>query len=132
MSNTAHLTLDQPFEIDDARVAARTLSSQRRDAITAYEAAVEHAAAREKAYRVALAKAHVQVAGEGSAASRDAEARKLAADAAYDRDLADGLVRGALERVRALGDESTILTSLIAFSSKVLDRIEPPADRRMR
>lgn len=121
------LDLQQPLDIDDARAASRRLAELRRAAEDALESQVEASAEAERTYRKALSRAHVEVAGEGTAAEREARARAAAADAAYDRDLSAGMVKVCIERLRGLEREGAALRSLIEWSQRMYEREQPPA-----
>jgi hypothetical protein len=78
------------------------------DAFLYHEAKVEEAAASEREYRKARAKAHVQ-APRGTVDTTKAWVDAETADLRYLRDLAAGQVRGALELVRQRRQELTFL-----------------------
>jgi hypothetical protein len=123
------LTMTDPLDIEDARVASRRLAEQRREAEQTHELAVEYAAAKERDYRKALAQAFVTVDG-GTAAVREAQARASVADRSYERDVAAGMVRVAQERLRGLEGERSMLKSLLEMSIRVMERIDAPQERR--
>jgi len=110
------LYLEQPLEIDQARLAARRLADQRRDAERAIEEQVEAAADAERDYRKAYAEAFVTAIG--TAAEREAVAKREAADEAYARDLAAGMVKVMQERLRGLEGERSMLKTLMEWSMK--------------
>lgn len=113
------LVLERPLEIDDARRASRRLADDRRSAEADLKAAVEKAAEKERDYRKALAQAFARSAGEGTAAQREANARSAAAQAAYERDLAAGMVRVHQERLRGLEGERAQLRALLEWSMRL-------------
>lgn len=115
--NPSALTLRQPLDVDDARAAARELATQRRAAEREHERLTQTAADSERAYRQAFAKAFVQA--EGTAAEREAKARSAAADEAYKRDLAAGMVKVLVERLRGLEGERSMLKSLVEWSARM-------------
>lgn len=121
------LDLQQPLDIDDARTASRRLAELRRAGEDDLAKQVEASAEAERTYRKALSRAHVEQAGEGTAAEREAKARAAAADAAYDRDLAAGMVKVCTERLRGLEREGAALRSLIEWSQRMYEREVPPA-----
>jgi hypothetical protein len=117
VSNPRPLTLDEPLDIDEARKAARVLARQRRDAEEVHEAQVEKAAAAERAYRQAYAKAFV--AATGTAGEREAKAKAESSQEAYERDLAAGMVKAFAERLRGLEGERSMLKSICEWSMRL-------------
>lgn len=114
--NPTPLHLAEPLGIDEARTASRALASQRRGAEANLESAVETAAATERDYRLALAKAFAKYADRGTAAQREAEARADVAEQSYKRDLAAGMVKVCQERLRGLEGERAQLRALMDLS----------------
>lgn len=112
------LLLENPLEIDDARRASHALAEQRREAERELERRVTDAAEKEKIYRKKLAQSFLTAEG-ASAAQREAHAKAVAADAAYDRDLAAGLVKACIERLRGLEGERSQLKSLTEWSARM-------------
>lgn len=117
MSNPAALTLEQPLEIDDARRASRRLAEMRRDAEDAHEQLTKDAAEAERLYRKAYSQAFVQATG--TAAEREAKAKAEASQEAYERDLAAGMVKVQVERLRGLEGERSQLKSLVEWSMRL-------------
>jgi hypothetical protein len=118
MPNPSPLTLTQPLDIDDARIASRRLSEQRRAAEQELEKLTEKAADAEATYRKMLARAFV--AAEGStAAEREANARAAVVDHSYARDLSAGMVKVQTERLRGLEGERAMLRALIDWSMRI-------------
>ena len=117
MTNPAALTLEQPLEISDARRASRRLADQRRQAELEHERLTKEAAEKERLYRKAYSKAFVQA--EGTAAEREAKAKADSSDEAYERDLAAGMVKVCVERLRGLEGERSQLKSLTEWSMKL-------------
>jgi hypothetical protein len=115
MNNPIALHLERPLEIDEARLAARRMAEQRREAENALQAQVEKAADSERTYRKAFSAAFVTA--EGTAAAREAEAKAASADECYQRDLDAGMVKVAMERLRGLEGERSMLKSLVDWSS---------------
>lgn len=115
--NPAALTLEQPLDIDDARRASRRLAELRRDAEQAHEDFTREAAEKEMAYRKAFAEAFIQATG--TAAEREAVAKALAAEEAYARDIAAGMVKVQVERLRGLEGERSQLKSLTEWSMRL-------------
>ena len=120
MSNPARLHLDDPLDIDEARKAARTMSTLRREAEKQYEDHIEKAADAESAYRKGYAEAFI--AAEGTAGEREAKAKKESASKARTRDIEAGLLRLQSERLRGLDGERGLLSSLIAWSRSMEER----------
>ena len=116
--------LDNPLHGGEAREAAHRLSEIRRRAEAELEAAIEKAGATEAAYRKTLARAFVTVDG-ATAAQREAAARSVASDAAYDRDLAAGMVKVCQERLRGLEGDRAMLRVLIEWSRSQEERAMP-------
>lgn len=120
------LDVEHPLDIDDARRASRRLAELRREAENALEDAVRESAEAERDYRKALSQAFVRNANfEGTAAAREAKSRADAADAAYKRDLAEGMVKVAGERLRGLEREGAALRSLTEWSQRMYEREVP-------
>lgn len=117
MSNPSALTLEHPLEIDDARRASRRLAELRREAENTHAELTTAAAEAERAYRKAYARAFIQA--EGTAAEREAIAKSESADEAYTRDLAAGMVKVTVERLRGLEGERSQLKSLTEWSMKL-------------
>lgn len=117
MTNPQALHLERPLEIDEARLASRRMSEQRRAGEDALQAQVEKAAQAEADYRQAFAKAFVEA--EGTAAAREAAAKAASAQECYERDLAAGMVKVATERLRGLEGERSMLKSLVDWSSRL-------------
>lgn len=115
--NPSALTLEQPLEIDDARRASRRLAAMRRDAEDAHERLTKEAAEKERLYRKAYSVAFIQATG--TAAEREAKAKAAAADEAYERDLAAGMVKVQVERLRGLEGERSQLKSLTEWSMRL-------------
>jgi hypothetical protein len=120
--NPNPLTLEQPLDIDDARRASRALATLRRDAEDALEKRTEEAAEKERQYRKAYATAFIQATG--TAAEREAVAKSEASQEAYERDLAAGMVKVGVERLRGLEGERSQLKSLTEWSM----RLDPAAN----
>lgn len=125
MSNPRTLTMEEPLDMDDARRASQRMAQRRRDGEDAYEAQIDKAAEAERTYRKALARALVAAEGR-TAAEKEATARAVAADEAYDRDLQAGMVKAMGERLKGIEGERSMLKSLIEMSSRILERMEPP------
>jgi hypothetical protein len=117
MPNPGALTLEHPLEIDDARRASRRLAELRREAENAHEQMTKEAAEKERIARKAYARAFIQA--EGTAAEREAKARAEAADEFYERDLATGMVKVQVERLRGLEGERSQLKSLTEWSMRL-------------
>lgn len=112
------LLLENPLEIDDARRASHALAEQRRAAEGDLERLTKDAAEKERAYRKKLAQCFLTADG-ASAAQREAHAKAEASDAGYDRDLAVGLVKACIERLRGLEGERSQLKSIVEWSAKM-------------
>lgn len=117
MSNPAALTLEHPLEIDDARRASRRLAELRRDAEDEHARLTREAAEKERLYRKAYSQSFVQASG--TAAEREAKAKELSADECYERDLAAGMVKVQVERLRGLEGERSQLKSLTEWSARL-------------
>jgi hypothetical protein len=119
------LTLEQPLEIDDARRAARLLAQQRRDAEEWHQSLIRKAAASEEAYRKARAEAWTDVVG--TAAEREAYVDADTATQRKQRDIDAGMVKAAVERLRGLEGERSMLKSLVEWSARMQDPGMPPS-----
>jgi hypothetical protein len=119
------LSLEDPLDIDDARLASRRLSEQRRTAEENFEQQAVKAADAEQKYRMAFARSFVGL-GEGmTAAQKEAEARSKCSDEARDRDIQAALLKVMQERLRGLEGERSMLKSLIDWSSRMAERPAP-------
>lgn len=116
--NPRPLVLEDPLDVDQARHATRLMANQRREAERFLETVTREAADAEAAYRKGLAKAFADV-DEGTAAFREAKARASVADLSLTRDIKSGMVKVALERLRGLEGERSMLKSLIDWSSRI-------------
>jgi len=112
------LLLEQPLAIDEARRASHALAQQRRAAEMDLDRLTRDAAEKERLYRKAFAQAFL-VAEGASAAQREAHAKAASADAAYERDLAAGLVKACIERLRGLEGERAQLRQLSDWSMRM-------------
>jgi flagellar biosynthesis/type III secretory pathway protein FliH len=118
--NPTALTLTHPLDLDDARVAARKLATLRQDAEKQHEDAAAHAADMERDYRKGFARAYAEIRMDGAGAGEaDVRAKGATADQGRDRDIARALERSALERLRGLEGERSMLKSLIDWSSRM-------------
>jgi hypothetical protein len=115
--NPSALTLEQPLDIDDARRASRRLAELRRAAEEDHERFTREAAEKEREYRKAYSQAFVQATG--TAAEREAKAKAGASQEAYERDLAAGMVKVQVERLRGLEGERSQLKSLTEWSMRM-------------
>ena len=116
--NPKAYTLTDPLDMEDARAAVRDLAEKREQALKDLEEAVEESAAAERDYRKALAVAFVTATGD-TAAQKEANARKGAADDAYKRDLKAGMVKVAQERLNQIDGVRASLHRLIEWSQKI-------------
>lgn len=117
MTNPSALTLEHPLDIDDARRSSRRLAELRRAAEDDHERYAKEAAEAERQYRKAYSEAFVQASG--TAAEREAKAKALAADEAYERDLKASMVKVQVERLRGLEGERSQLKSLTEWSMRL-------------
>ncbi len=122
------LDVTEPLDIDDARIAAKAMATQRRAAEALLEQSTIDAAENERTYRKTLAQQYANLAGRDvTAAQREALARSEAADAGYDRDLAEGMVKVHQQRLRGLEGERAMLNALTQWSMRMYEREVPPA-----
>ena len=112
---TGPLTLTDPLSIDEGRLAAQAISRQRRGMEDMVEKSVEEAADAEANYRKAYAEAFIQA--EGTAAEREAIAKRDSAKEARERDIKAGMVKVMHERLRGLEGERSLLKSLLDWSA---------------
>jgi hypothetical protein len=117
MSNPVALHLERPLEIDEARLASRRMSEQRRAAEDTLQSLVVAAADAECAYRKTYAQEFVKAVG--IAAEREAVAKAASADAGRARDLSAAMVKVQTERLRGLEGERSQLKSLTEWSSRL-------------
>ena len=111
------LILTQPLDIDDAREAAREMSSQRRATEEMLKGQNIIAADAEANYRRAFAAAFVRA--EGTAAERQAVAHSESADMARDRDIQERMFKVFEQRLRGLEGERAMLRALMEWSMKL-------------
>lgn len=124
-ANPKLYALTEPLSMDDAREATTKVARQRAEAREQFEQAITDAAEAERQYRKALAVAFVTATGD-TAAQKEANARKGAADDAYNRDLKAGLVKVAQERLNEIDAVRASLHRLIEWSRA----IDPMAGRQ--
>lgn len=117
MSQSAPYTVEMPYELNDAldmsdaREAARVIARKRKaakdklaDAIDDYESALAEEADKERTYR--KHKAHLWLKAEGDTAkAKEAWVDAESATARYERDIATGLAKGALQRIKLAEEE---------------------------
>lgn len=132
MTATAPYELNSALDMSDAREATRAISRQRRDArkllegaIDDYESALADEATKERDYRKLKAEKWLRAEGD-TAKAKEAWVDAESADARYQRDLATGLVKGALQRVRLAEEklaevdgERASLHRLLEWSARV-------------
>lgn len=112
---TGPLTLVDPLTIDEGRRAAQEIARQRRGMEDLVKDSVEKAADAEAAYRKAFATAFISA--EGTAAEREAIAKRDSAKECRERDIKAGMVKVMHERLRGLEGERSLLKSLIDWSA---------------
>ena len=123
MSNPVPLTLDKPFQfeepldMDEARTALKAIARARRQAREWFQQATLNAAEKERAYRKARAREWPQVAG--TAEEKKDAVNDRTADLRYERDVAVGVVKAALERLEEVDAERASLHKLVEWSMKV-------------
>lgn len=111
------LTLEDPLSIDEARHASRRMADQRRAVEEEVRKAVEDAADAEVTYRKAFATSFIQATG--TAAEREAIAKRDSANECKTRDIKTGMVKVLHERLRGLEGERSMLKSLIDWSASL-------------
>lgn len=118
LSLTEAFRFDQPLDADDARQALRMVAEQRRQARDWYMRALEARADKERTYRHGRANAWTTTT-EGTAKEREDAVNDKTADARYERDVADGVVRAALERLEEVDAERASLHRLVDWSMRL-------------
>jgi hypothetical protein len=118
LSLTAPFAFGQPLDQDDARQALRMVAEQRHQARDWYQRAIEQRADMERVYRKARAAAWARHT-DGTAKEREDQVNDVTADARYERDVADGIVRAALERLAEVDGERASLHRLIDWSMRL-------------
>ena len=113
----AALKLGDPLGIDDARRAAQAMAAQRRAVEREMDTAVTTAADAESDYRKAFATAFIQATG--TAAEREAIAKRDSARECRERDIRAGMVKVYTERLRGLEGERSMLKSLTDWSARL-------------
>jgi hypothetical protein len=111
-------TLSEPLDFEDARQAGKELARQRKEAREEFERRLEQAAEKQRLKRLALAKAFVEATGD-TAAAREADAKKRAADAEYEHALAEGLVKAAQQRMEELDAHRATFHRLVEWSMRL-------------
>lgn len=112
------LTFDQPLDADDARQALRMCAENRHQAREWLQRATQDLAEKEKEYRGARARAWT-LHTAGPAKQREDEVNDTTAPARYERDVANGIVRAALERIAEVDAERASLHRLIDWSMRL-------------
>jgi hypothetical protein len=116
------VTQPQPhLDFQEIRTAAHQLGQKRREARRDYERYADHAAEGERKYRKTLAIAFVEArAKEGvTAVQAELEAASRAADARYERDIAQSMAKSALLRIEELEADRAMLRQLGDWSQRM-------------
>jgi hypothetical protein len=118
VTNPSAYSLERPLDLDDARQAARVLAENRKVARQEFEAAVIRAAEAKREYRKGLAIAFVSAEGD-TAAMREADAKQRAADLEKTRDVMEGMVKVAQEKLAEIDGERASFHRLLEWSSRI-------------
>lgn len=131
LSLDEQLALINPFDLDDARQAAKALSIQRRKALDEYRRAGEEAAEAERTYKRALAVKLIALrdAGEYPAGLIPDLARgeETISDLRRTRDIKREMVWVCKEKLSSLSSEGARLGTLTEWSGRVST---PPFDAK--
>ena len=112
--------MSNPYDFHDAFNKTVTFHNARKQAIEDYEAALEKAAEAKFEYRKAKATAYLTAAAEGGTAdAKKVRAEELAAEAERARDIAEGMVRAAKERLDAVESDRAMANQLIQWSMRL-------------
>lgn len=100
--------------------AMRALSNERREAHKWYRSQVHTTADKEREYRKEKAKAWLRI-DQGTVPERQALVDAETADLRYERDLAAGLEKAALEDVRGVRQDMSLLQTYMAYERGVAE-----------
>lgn len=117
MTNPSILHIE-PLDMDDARRASRSLAQQRQLIREEFEKAIRHAADKKRDYRKAKALAYVSANGS-DAAARKADVEARVADAEFEMELAEGMVKVQAERLEEIDGRRASLHRLMEWSMKL-------------
>jgi hypothetical protein len=111
----------EPYDYREAKAAAMRCSSQRRQAVTAYEAAIRELAEAERAYRMTLAQevSRHKLIGAATTAEVLAKGEESVLAARERYTLADGMRYAALEAIRGCDGDRQGVAQLSAWSRGV-------------
>lgn len=118
LSLTDPVAFAQPLDAHDAREALRQVAESRRQARDWYMRALANRAEKERDYRKARASTWA-LSTEGTAKEREDLVNERTSDQRYERDIADGIVRAALERIAEVDGERASLHRLIDWSMRL-------------
>lgn len=113
---------DQPIDMDDARQALRACAENRHQAREWLQRATLDRAEKEREYRKERARAWSSV--EGTAKEKEDAVNDKTADQRYARDVAEGVIKAAQERLEEVDAERSSLHRLIDWSMKIAP-VEP-------
>lgn len=100
------------MNLAEVQTEMRRLSVLIDKGVEALAASARELATTESEYRKAKALAYVQIT-EGTAAAREAAVNGATADLRYQRDLADGMAKAALEALRSRRTQISALQTLV-------------------
>jgi hypothetical protein len=111
----------QPYDFREAKAAHMRASLERREAVTAYTAAIEELAAAERQYRMVLAQEMlIAKATHGATiAEQVAKGEPRVLEARERFTAAEGLKYAALERIRTCDGDRTGVSQLVKWSEAV-------------
>lgn len=119
--NPIPLSLDEPYEfeqaleIDDARRGLHLLSEQRRQARSWLQRAIKDRAEKEKTYRQERARCWAR-SPEGTAKEREDKVNAETTQFRFERDVAEGVVLGAKERLEEIDADRASMHRLVDWS----------------
>jgi hypothetical protein len=122
--NPVPLSLDEPYEfeqaleIDDARRGLHLLAEQRRQARDWLQRAIKSKAEKEKEYRRERARCWARNT-EGTAKEREDKVNDETAQFRYERDIAEGIVLAAKERLEEIDAERASMHRLVDWSMQM-------------
>lgn len=119
------MVFDQPLDHTEARTALRSVAEARRQARDWLQRALQDRADKERAYRQARATAWL-TAPEGTAKAREDWVNDHTAQQRYERDVAEGIIKAAYERLQEVDAERASLHRLCDWSIKLAVAGEQP------
>lgn len=108
----------QPYDYREAKAAIMRSSRERREAVTAYERAIEEVGAAEREYRMTLAQEVLKAKQEhgSTVAEQVAKGAPRVLEARERFTIAEGMKYAALERIRTVDGDKQGIAQLVKWS----------------